>query len=68
MISPKLLTHNDGKLYAFRGQNQIALRFGRQIRVCQVTHLFGCVYRRTSGDFFDCIDGFQPATEAKEKR
>lgn len=62
MIFQKLLIHVDGKLYAFRGQNQIAWRFGRRIKVCAVSRVIGPIYRRISGDFFETVDHFrQPA-------
>jgi len=62
MIFPKLLIHTGGGLYAFRGQNQIAWRFGRRIKVCAVRHVIGPIYRRISGDFFETVDNFrQPA-------
>lgn len=66
MIFPKLLTNN-GQLYAFRGQNQIAWRFGRRIKVCRVKHVIGPIYRRTSSDFFECIDYFQAIRNAEEQ-
>ena len=57
MYKPKLLVHkNDGKLYAFRGFNRIAWRFGNGIKVCRVEQVFGHFYRKISGDFFESID------------
>ncbi|KKL48589.1 hypothetical protein LCGC14_2324000 [marine sediment metagenome] len=60
MISPKLLIHNNGRLHAYRGLNQIAYRFGGRVRVCEVKQVFGPIYRRISHDFFECIDRFVP--------
>ncbi len=59
MIKPKLLVHTNGRLHAFRGQNMIAWRFGHRIKVCEVKHIFGPFYKRTSHDFFDFIDRFE---------
>lgn len=66
MISPKLLT-NQGQLYAFRGQNQIAWRFGRRIKVCRIKHVIGPFYQRTSSDFFDCVDYYQIPHNVEEQ-
>jgi len=60
MISPKLLENiHDDQLYALRGQNQIAWRFGRRVKVCRVKRVIGPFYRRTSSDFFGCVDHFR---------
>ncbi len=59
MIKPKLLiSRNTGDLYAFRDFNTIAWRFGGQVKVCKVKHVWGPFYRRLSGDFFEDLDRF----------
>ena len=64
-LFPKLLVHENGRLHAFIRQNMIAWRFGRRILVCEVSKLFGPIYRKTSGEFFDCIDNFSIPAEAQ---
>ena len=59
MIKPKLLVHECGRLHAFRGQNQIAWRFGGRVKVCEVKHIFGPFYKRISYDFFERLDRFE---------
>lgn len=61
MIFPKLIVNENDRLHAYRGQNQIAWRFYRRIKVCEVKHVIGPFYRRTSYDFFDRIDRFRIA-------
>jgi hypothetical protein len=58
-IRPKLLRHLDGRLYAYRGYNQIAMRFGGQIRVALVRRLGPFFF--LGHDFFERMDGYQPA-------
>jgi len=58
VLFPKLLIHVNGRLHAFRGQTNIAWRFGSRIKVCEVKHIIGPIYKRTSYDFFECIDRF----------
>ena len=58
MISPKLLTGPEGALYAYRGLNQIAWRFGHRIKVCKVEHVFGPFYKKLGEDFMESIDVF----------
>jgi len=57
-VSPKLLRHTDGKLYAYRGLNEIAYRFGDQIRVAAVRRSFGPFYLLGPA-FFDSIFGYR---------
>ncbi len=59
MIKPKLLiSRNTGALCAFRGFNAVAWRFGGQVKVCQVKHVWGPFYRRLGGDFFEDLNRF----------
>jgi hypothetical protein len=59
MIKPKLLiSRNTGELYAFRGTNTISRRFGGQVKVAKVEHVFGPFYRRRSVDFFEDLSRF----------
>ncbi len=66
MIKPKLLiSRNTGELYAFRGFNSIAYRFGRRVKVCRIEHAFGPFYRRLSPDYFEDLSHFSIPEGAK---
>ncbi len=62
VISPKLLRHLDGRLYAYRGFNSIAHRFGDQIRVALVRCSFGPFYL-LGPEFLDWVKGYRPAAK-----
>jgi len=59
-IAPKLLRHYSGGLYAYRGTNQIAFRFGRQIKVAPVKRRIGPFYI-LGPTFLERIHVFVPA-------
>jgi hypothetical protein len=63
-IAPKLLRHWTGGLYAYRGTNQIAYRFGNRITVAEVRRKVGPFFV-LGPDFFEAISQFTPAPGAK---
>lgn len=60
VLRPKLLRHNDGRLYAYRGYNSIAFRFGHQIRIAMVLRRWGPLWF-LGPDFFETADAYAPA-------
>ena len=59
MIRPRVLVHKlTGNTYAFRGFNQVAWRFGGQVKIAKIKHVFGPFWRRLSDDFFEDLDRF----------